>query len=93
VGTSGLAVSLTQHTPACQLQCDKLLGRYIDPPLDDHLALSSKGTRKTTVDYLGRFYGCILDGRTSIISGNIETVTGHPPRSFVAFVEENKKAW
>ena len=68
--------------------------RYIDPPLEDHLAaLSNKGTPKATVDYLRRIYGCIRDGGTSIISRDVERVTGHAARSFAAFVEENKKLW
>jgi uncharacterized protein YbjT (DUF2867 family) len=68
--------------------------RYIDPPLDDYLeALSKKGTPKATVEYSRRVYDCIREGRTSTISPDIEQVTGHLPRSFSAFVEENKKVW
>jgi uncharacterized protein YbjT (DUF2867 family) len=68
--------------------------RYIDPPLDDHLAaLASNGTPKATISYLGRIYGCIRNGGTAIISGDIQRVTGHPPRRFSDFVEENKKLW
>jgi uncharacterized protein YbjT (DUF2867 family) len=68
--------------------------RYVDPPLEEHLAtLASKGTATSTVDYLGRVYGCIRDGRTSIVSGDVQQVTGHPARSFSAFVEENRKIW
>jgi uncharacterized protein YbjT (DUF2867 family) len=68
--------------------------RYVDPPLEDYLvAISSKGTAKATIDYLGRIYGCIRGGRTAIISGDIERVTAHPPRSFPAFVQENGEVW
>ena len=68
--------------------------RYLDPPLEEHLgSLSGKGTAKSMVDYLGRVYGCIREGRTSIVSSDVERVTGHPPRSFAAFVEESKRAW
>jgi uncharacterized protein YbjT (DUF2867 family) len=68
--------------------------RYIDPPLEDHLAaLSKKGTAISTLNYLGRIYGCIQDGRTSMISGDIERVVGHPARGFAGFVEQNKKVW
>jgi uncharacterized protein YbjT (DUF2867 family) len=68
--------------------------RYFDPPLEEHLgSLSGKGTAQSMVDYLGRIYGCIREGRTSIVSSDVERVTGHPPRSFAAFVEESKKAW
>jgi hypothetical protein len=68
--------------------------RYLDPPLEEHLgSLSGKGTAKSMVDYLGRIYGCIREGRTSIVSSDVEAVTGHPPRSFAAFVDESKTDW
>lgn len=68
--------------------------RHTDPALEKHLAaLSSKGTAKSTIAYLGRVYGCIRTGRTSVLSSDVEGVTGHPPRSFTAFVEENKRVW
>ena len=46
-----------------------------------------------TLHYLGRIYGCIQEGGTAKISEDVERVTGHPPRTFAAFVEENKAAW
>ena len=68
--------------------------RYIDPPLDEYLeALSDKGVAKTTVEYYRRIYTCIQNGGTSILSPHVEQVTGHPPRTFSAFVEENKNVW
>jgi uncharacterized protein YbjT (DUF2867 family) len=68
--------------------------RYIDPPLDDYLkALSGKGTPKATVEYYRRIYGCVQERRASILSSDVEQVTGHPPRTFAAFVEENQNIW
>jgi uncharacterized protein YbjT (DUF2867 family) len=68
--------------------------RYIDPPLDEYLeTLSNKGTAKATVEYYRRIYRCIQNGRTSTISPDVEQVTGHPPRTFSAFVDENKNVW
>jgi uncharacterized protein YbjT (DUF2867 family) len=68
--------------------------RHIDPPLNEYLeALSDKGTAKAAVEYYRRIYACIQDGRTSIISADLEQVTGRPPRTFSAFVEENKNVW
>jgi uncharacterized protein YbjT (DUF2867 family) len=68
--------------------------RHIDPPLDEYLgALSAKGTPKATVEYYRRIYTAIQEGRTSIISADVEQVTGHSPRTFSAFVEENKNVW
>jgi uncharacterized protein YbjT (DUF2867 family) len=67
---------------------------YVDPPLGDHLAsLSRGGAARTKVDYLGRIYGCIRGGRTSVVSEDIEQVTGRPARGFAAFVAENAKLW
>lgn len=68
--------------------------RYVDPPLDEYLqAISDKGTPRATVEYYRRVYTSIQEGRTSIISPDIEQVTGHPPRNFAAFLEENKSVW
>jgi uncharacterized protein YbjT (DUF2867 family) len=68
--------------------------RYVDPPLTEYLgALSDRGTAKATVDYYERIYASIQQGRTSIVSADVEQVTGHPARTFSAFVEENKKVW
>lgn len=67
---------------------------YVDLPLGEYLsALSEAGTAKSTVEYYGRVFGSIQQGRTSIVSPDIERVTGHPPRGFSAFVEENKNRW
>ena len=68
--------------------------RYTDPPVHEHLApLASKGTAKGTLDYLGRIYRCIQDGRTAKVLPDIERVTGRPARTFAAFVQENAAAW
>jgi uncharacterized protein YbjT (DUF2867 family) len=68
--------------------------RYVDPPLNEYLeSFSDKGTPISTVEYYRRIYDCIQEGRASIISADIEQVTGHPPRTFSAFVEENKNVW
>lgn len=100
-GHAGQAYTLTGPQALTWVEVARLLGeaagvqvRYSDPPLDEYLrALSDNGTLKPTVDYYARIYGCIQKGGTSIVSDDVETVTGHPPRSFAAFVEENKKAW
>jgi uncharacterized protein YbjT (DUF2867 family) len=100
-GHSGRTYTLTGPQALSWVDVTGLIGRaaghsvrYVDSPLEDYLAeLSSKGTAKATLDYLGRIYCCIRDGRTSIISGDIARVAEHPPRTFAAFIEENKSAW
>src|SRR5262249_33670666 len=68
--------------------------RNVDPQLKEYLgAFSQKGTAKAKVEYYSRVYGCIQRGQASIISRDIEQVTGHPPRTFSAFVEEHKNDW
>jgi uncharacterized protein YbjT (DUF2867 family) len=68
--------------------------RYIDPDLDDYLStLAGKGTAEKTIAYYRRIYGAIGNGRTAVLSPDIEQVTGHPPRRFSAFVAENKSLW
>lgn len=100
-GHAGRSYTLTGPLALTWADVARLIGqaaghpvRYIDPPLEEYLeAASRKGTAKATVEYYGRIYACIREGRTSIISADIEQVTGHPPRSFSAFVEENKEIW
>ena len=68
--------------------------RHLDPPLEQHLAArASDGAATSTLGYLGRVYGSIREGRTAVVSGDIELVTGRPARSFAAFLDENKAAW
>jgi uncharacterized protein YbjT (DUF2867 family) len=65
-----------------------------DPPLDHYLkALADKGTARKTLDYYQRIYGCIQQGRAAVVSSDVERVTGHKPRAFAAFVEENRAVW
>jgi hypothetical protein len=45
------------------------------------------------IDYLGRIYRCIQDGRTARVSVDVERVTGRPAGTFAAFVQENAAAW
>lgn len=68
--------------------------RHTDPPLADYLSgLTASGTAKSQIEYSRRIYTHIQNGQTAPISAAVEQVTGHPPRTFSAFVEENKSAW
>ena len=65
-----------------------------DPPLDHYLnALAAKGAAQKTLDYYRRIYGCIQGGRAAAVSPDVLSMTGHSPRGFSAFVEENRAAW
>jgi uncharacterized protein YbjT (DUF2867 family) len=100
-GHAGRSYTLTGPQALTWAEVATLIGeaaghqvRYVDPPLGEFLgALSDNGTAKATLDYYDRIYASIQQGRTSIISADIEQVTGHPPRSFSAFIEENKNVW
>lgn len=68
--------------------------RHVDPSLTDYLsAAAASGTAQSQIEYYRRIYTCIQVGQTALISAAIEQVTGHPPRSFSAFLEENKGTW
>jgi uncharacterized protein YbjT (DUF2867 family) len=68
--------------------------RYMDPALGEYLQeLARKGTPNDSIEYYRRVYTSIQEGATSVISPDVEQVTGHPPRSFSAFVEEHSNAW
>jgi uncharacterized protein YbjT (DUF2867 family) len=100
-GHAGRSYTLTGPQASTWAEVAALIGeaaghqvRYVDPPLSEFLgALSDNGTAKATLDYYDRIYASIQQGRTSIISADIEQVTGHPPRSISAFIEENKNVW
>ena len=67
---------------------------HTDPPLAEYLSgLAASGTAKSQVEYYRRIYTHIQKGQTALVSTAIEQVTGHPPRTFSAFVEENKNIW
>jgi uncharacterized protein YbjT (DUF2867 family) len=68
--------------------------RHEDPPLAEYLsAEAANETPKSRLEYHQRIYTCIQDGQAASISAAVEQVTGHAPRSFSAFVEENKDVW
>ena len=68
--------------------------QHVDPPVADYLAAAAaKGTTPAMLGYLGRIYDHIQRGQTAVISPHVAGVTGHPPRTFSAFVEENKQIW
>jgi uncharacterized protein YbjT (DUF2867 family) len=68
--------------------------RHTDPPLDDYLkAMSEKGAASKTIDYYRRICSCVQQGRAAVVSPDVERVTAHKPRSFSAFVEENRDLW
>jgi uncharacterized protein YbjT (DUF2867 family) len=100
-GHAGQAYTLTGPQALTLAEVTESIGqaaghqvRYVDPPLDEYLQmLSAKGTPKTTLDYYRRVYTCIQEGRTAIVSPDVQKVTGHPPRTFSAFVTENKDVW
>jgi uncharacterized protein YbjT (DUF2867 family) len=100
-GHAGRAYTLTGPQALTWTEVARLIGqaaghpiRYVDPPLNETLkAASEKGAARPVVEYYRRIYTCIRDGRAAVISGDVEQVTGHAPRSFAAFVEENKAVW
>lgn len=68
--------------------------RHTDQPIEDYLkGLADKGAARKTIDYYRRIHGAIQQGRTAIISPDVERVSGHSPRRFSAFVEENRAVW
>ena len=65
-----------------------------DPPLDHYLnTLAEKGTPQKAIDYYRRIYGCIQQSRAAVVSPDVEHVTGHRPRGFSGFVDENRALW
>ena len=100
-GHAGRAYALTGPQAVTWAEVAALIGqaaghevRYIDPPLKEYLdASSQQGTARAAVEYYKRIYTCIQEGRTSIVSADVQQVTGHPARTFSAFVAENKNVW
>lgn len=100
-GHAGRTYTLTGPTALTFAEVATVVGQaarhnvlHIDPRLDDYLNdHSAKGAPKATIEYYRRIYECMGNGRTSIISADVERVTGRRPRDFSAFVEENKEIW
>ena len=100
-GHAGRAYTLTGPQAVTWAEVAALIGqaagnevRYIDPPLKEYLdASSQQGTARAAVEYYKRIYTSIQEGRTSIVSADVQQVTGHPARTFSAFVAENKNVW
>jgi uncharacterized protein YbjT (DUF2867 family) len=87
------ALTLGEATEAIGRAAGHPIG-HKDPPLDDYLkTLAEKGTAGKSIDYYRRIYGCIQQGRAAVVSPDVERVTGHKPRSFSAFVAENRDMW
>jgi uncharacterized protein YbjT (DUF2867 family) len=68
--------------------------RHADPPLGEYLSQEAAGgASESLIEYYRRIYAWIQNGQTALVSSAVEQVAGHPPRSFSAFVEENKDVW
>lgn len=68
--------------------------RHTDPLLADYLSgHDASGTAKSQIEYYRRVYAFIQNGQAAFLSTVVEQVTGHPPRAFPAFIEENKGVW
>jgi nucleoside-diphosphate-sugar epimerase len=68
--------------------------RHANPLLADYLSgYVASGTAKSHIEYNQRIYSTIQNGQAALLSAEVEQVTGHPPRTFSAFVEENKSVW
>jgi uncharacterized protein YbjT (DUF2867 family) len=68
--------------------------RHADPLLADYLSgHTANGTAKSQVEYYRRVYTYVQNGQAARLSTAVEQVTGHPPRTFSTFFEENKGVW
>jgi uncharacterized protein YbjT (DUF2867 family) len=67
---------------------------HVDPPLDDFLAKSEVGgASKSAISYYRRIYSNIANGFDSVVTSDVETVTGQKARSFSDFVSEHRTSW
>lgn len=68
--------------------------RHLDSPMVSFLSRhAAGGTGKSQIEYYRRIYTLIQNGLCATISTSVQQVTGHPPRTFSAFVEENRDTW
>lgn len=67
---------------------------HVDPPLDDYLSKSAgAGASQSTIGYYRRVYSNIANGFDSVVTGDVETLTGRKARRFADFVEDYKSSW
>lgn len=67
--------------------------RHVDVPLSETVEAWSAGLEPWLVDYLYAAMGRVADGRFAPVSGDVERVTGAPPRGIDAFIEERAEVW
>jgi uncharacterized protein YbjT (DUF2867 family) len=67
---------------------------HIDPPLSEYLAKSAQaGTAPAVISYYRRVYSNIANGFDSVVTGDVEKLTGRKPSSFADFVQEYRSSW
>lgn len=67
---------------------------HVDPQLDDFLAKSEVGgASRNAIAYYRRVYSNIANGFDSVVTGDVEKVTGHKARNFSDFVSEHRTSW
>jgi len=65
-----------------------------DPPLNDYLMKSeAAGASPNAIAYYRRIYSNIANGFDSLVTGDVEKVTGQRARNFSAFVSEYRSSW
>ena len=67
---------------------------YVDVPLSEASAKSrTEGASDERFAYAERCYGAIIEGRTAVVTSDVERLVGRPARTFSAFTRENASAW
>lgn len=67
---------------------------HVDPPLNEYLAKSEKaGATPAEIAYYRRVYSNIASGFDSVVTGDLETLTGRKARGFVDFVRDYRSSW
>jgi uncharacterized protein YbjT (DUF2867 family) len=67
---------------------------HVDSPLDDFLAKSEVGgASRNTIAYYWRVYSNIANGFDSVVTSDVEKVTGKKAKNFSDFVSEHRPAW
>lgn len=56
-------------------------------------AAAARRASPAKLAYYNRVYSAVQEGRTAVVSPDVEAVTGHSPRSFADFLAENSQVW
>ncbi|HRE16873.1 MAG TPA: SDR family oxidoreductase [Rhodocyclaceae bacterium] len=91
--TGGEALSNAQQVRAISEASGKAI-QYVDiPPAAAEQSMSQYGIPPTVIQWLLSLHAVVKAGYAAGVSGDVQMLTGHAPRSYADFVREHAAVW